>query len=129
MVDRIWALKNELIGQAEKDMRDKGAARMDGDLVDMIHDLAKAEEACWEAEYYRSVVEAMENRQGYMPEMRQDSMRQGYQSASQYGGKRRGYGMRMGYSDPIESLKAAMESATPEERERMKQEVRQITGM
>lgn len=37
-----------------------------GETVDMIKDLADAEKNCWEAMYYRTVVEAMEDRDDVM---------------------------------------------------------------
>lgn len=58
--------------------------------IDAVKDLAEAEKACWEAEYYRSVTEAMED--GKM----------GYDDGMGYGrGGRGGYGRggnRSGYS-------------------------------
>ena len=112
MVDRICALKNALVEQAEIDLREKGAERMDGGIVDMIYDLAKAEECCWEAEYYRSVVEAME------------SYDAGYSAQQKRGNARRGYGH--GYTEEIRNI---VVSASPEERERMKVELRSMLGI
>lgn len=64
MVEKIKDLKDELLMQAEQDMHDNGG--VDHMMIDDIKDLAEAEKSCWEAEYYRSVTEAMEDGQmGY----------------------------------------------------------------
>ena len=64
MVEKIKDLKDELLMQAEQDMHDNGS--VDHMMIDDIKDLAEAEKSCWEAEYYRSVSEAMEDGQmGY----------------------------------------------------------------
>ena len=64
MVEKIASLKDELLMQAEQDMHDNGT--VDHMMIDDIKDLAEAEKSCWEAEYYRSVSEAMEDGQmGY----------------------------------------------------------------
>ena len=68
MVDRIYELKNQILARLEQEMQERGD-RLDateaGKLVDMVKDLAEAEEKCWEAEYYRSVTESMGQSQGY----------------------------------------------------------------
>ena len=138
MVGKIYELKNRLIEQLEKDARDKGVDRLDGDMVDMVKDLACAEKDCWEAEYYRSVTEAMDGASGYMPMgyQGQGGSSMGYRmsgrgSGNQYGG-RRGYSEgSYGYNDgdPMEHLRTAMQGASAEERERMKAEARKVLGM
>lgn len=158
MVEDIYNIKNQIIERIEKDIDERGPERIDvsemGKLVDMVKDLAEAEKACWEAEYYRGVSEAMES-SGY-----DDSMAMGYGgggggrggssggggrggssggssgynmgyrrsgrgSANQYGGRRGyGYGYGMGYD--IDGLKMAMQNADPQEKERMKREIQQL---
>jgi len=102
MVERIKDLKDELLMQAEQDMHDGG--RVDPETIDGIKDLAEAEKACWEAEYYRSVTEAMEDGQmGYDDGM--GYARGGNRSGYARGGNRSGYnqggydgqGYRRGY--------------------------------
>ena len=149
MVEKIYEIKNRLIEKVEEEMREKGADRIDPEMVDMIKDLAEAEKSCWEAEYYRSVSEAMES-SGYMPDMSYGYQGQGgpqggsggsqggsqgygmmgYRqygrgSANQYGGSggRRGYGYD---GDPMQMLREAMQSADPQEKERMKKELQQM---
>lgn len=138
MVNEIYELKNMILEQAMKDAQEKGVERLDGETIDMIKDLAEAEKACWEAEYYRGVSEAMDSsgydgmtgynggrssggtsggRSGYPMGYRQS----GRGSANQYGGRR---GYNMGYD--IEGLKMAMQSADPQERERIKREMQQM---
>lgn len=100
MVEKIKDLKDELLMQAEQDMHDGG--RVDPETIDGIKDLAEAEKSCWEAEYYRSVTEAMEDgKMGY-----DDGMgygRGGNRSGYSRGGNRSGYnqgdgqGYRRGY--------------------------------
>lgn len=94
MVEKIASLKDELLMQAEQDMHDGG--RVDPETIDGIKDLAEAEKACWEAEYYRSVTEAMEDgKMGYDGGM-------GYGRGSRGGmgyerGGNQGYGQGRGY--------------------------------
>lgn len=64
MIDKIRSIKDEMLMQAEQDMHERGG--VDPETIDQIKDLAEAEKSCWEAEYYRSVTEAMEDGQmGY----------------------------------------------------------------
>lgn len=95
MVEKIKDLKDDLLMQAEQDMHEGG--RVDPETIDGIKDLAEAEKACWEAEYYRSVTEAMEDGQmGYDDGMgyARGGNRGGYARGGQGGyerGGRRGY--------------------------------------
>lgn len=130
MVDRIYEIKNKIIEQVEKDMLDKGADRIDPEMVDMVKDLADAEKSCWEAEYYRSVVEAMGGNAGYG----MGGAQMGYNGAygtqqGNYGYRdsmgryaRRGYGS--GYQEHIEALKTELKNAEPQQREAMVKELR-----
>lgn len=106
MVEKIASLKDEILMQAEQEMHDSG--QVNPESIDGIKDLAEAEKACWEAEYYRAVTEAMEDGQmGYA----QGSSQGGYGYAQGgrggsgyeqggYGyerGGRRGYNQGRGY--------------------------------
>lgn len=71
MIDKICKMKDKLCEYAHQQMQ-QGLDRVDtremGAVVDMIKDLAEAEKSCVEADYYESVVEAMEDgggRYGY----------------------------------------------------------------
>ena len=95
MVERIKDLKDELLMQAEQDMHDNGS--VDHMMIDDIKDLAEAEKACWEAEYYRSVTEAMEDGQmGYDDGMGYPRGR-GRSGYNQGGYESGGRGYRRGY--------------------------------
>lgn len=65
-------IKEKLVSCLKAEMA-KGIENVDtkeaGEVVDMIKDIAQCEKYCWEAEYYRSVVEAMggNTRAGYIP--------------------------------------------------------------
>ena len=130
MVERIADDKNKILEYMGKSLEKYGPDKMDveevGKLADAIKDLAEAEKSCWEAEYYRSVTEAM-GTQGYMP----DNM--GYNqyrdSMGRYATRgRRGYSY--GYEhDPIQGVRDAMSGATPEQREKMQRELRTMLGM
>ena len=154
MVEDIYKLKNQVIARMNSEIATRGADRFDveefGKMADIVKDLAEAEESCWEAEYYRSVTEAMGGQQGYgysggngggsqggsqgypmnenwgydqmQPMMGYRSSGRG--SANQYGG-RRGY-PNMGYHDKIDSLRTALHSASPEEKGLMKEEIRKL---
>lgn len=144
MVGKIYELKNRLLEQIEKDVAERGVERMDGEMVDMVKDLAKAEKDCWEAEYYRAVTEAMGGQnaaQGYMPEgmaygyaSGQNGGSQGAQGRSgwqnQYGSgySRRGYGS-MGHTEAVEGIRNIMSMASPDEKERLKAELKPMLGM
>ena len=93
MVEKLKDLKDELLMQAEQEMHDTG--QVNPESIDGIKDLAEAEKACWEAEYYRSVTEAMEDGQmGYVGAEYDDGM--GYSRANRGG---MGYGRGQGSSN------------------------------
>ena len=128
MVEDIYALKNKILQHVKKETMDM--QRMDvkkvGELVDMVKDLAEAEESCWEASYYRKVTEAMEGSSGYSSSgspanggggnMGYDSMRPGY------GSMRSGYNS-MGHDDLMEKLAEEYRSLSQDERMRMKNQL------
>jgi len=151
MVERIKDLKDELLMQAEQDMHDGG--RVDPETIDGIKDLADAEKLCWEAEYYRTVTEAMEDgksgyddgmgysRRGGMGYDRQGrGYRRGYERESRRGYRgqsrdsmgrytsRRGYRRMDGYghTDMMAEVRQMMETADPQEREQLKMQLRQM---
>lgn len=155
MVEAIYDLKNQLLEQMEQDVQERGIERLDKEKVDMVKDLAEAEKSCWEAEYYRSVAEAMEGQSGY-GQMGMSGAQMGYngmsgaqggnrggggRGGSQGGSRgsgsgyrdsrgryaRRGYGM--GYQEHIDALKMEMQQADPQEKERMMQEIRNMGMM
>ena len=151
MVEKIKDLKDELLMQAEQDMHDNGS--VDHMMIDDIKDLAEAENACWEAEYYRTVTEAMEDgksgydggmgysRRGGMGYERQGrGYRRGYERESRRGYRgqprdsmgrytsRRGYRRMDGYghTDMMAEVRQMMETADPQEREQLKMQLRQM---
>lgn len=149
MVERIKDLKDELLMQAEQDMHDNGS--VDHMMIDDIKDLAEAEKSCWEAEYYRSVTEAMDGgqmgyddgmgyarggrggsrgrgyRRGYERESRRGYRGQSRDSAGRYT-SRRGYRRMDGYGhdDMLMEVRQMMETADPQEREQLKMQLRQM---
>lgn len=145
MVEKIKMVKDEMLKRMEQAVNEKGADRVNvqemGMLADIVKDLAEAEKECWEAEYYRSVSEAMEGPSGYMPDgswqydgaMRGGRM--GYNpnrdSMGRYARGRRGYDGSYGYEhEPMEAIRSKMKTASPDEKERMKRELRQmVDGM
>ena len=134
MVEKIKEQKDALLRRLEQVINEKGPERMNiqeaGMLSDQIKDLAEAEKACWEAEYYRAVTEAMDPA-GYMPEG------MGYQGRGMgrmgYNPNRDAMGRyssgRRGYHEGMDGLRAEMQNASPEEREKMKRELRQMLDM
>lgn len=104
MVEKIADLKDQMLMRMEGEISERGIENADvntlGKIADQIKDLAEAEKACWEAEYYRSVTEAMEEgSMGYDDGM---GYARGGQSGSQGGygyerGGRRGYNRGRGY--------------------------------
>ena len=109
MVDRIYDLKNQVLDRIEQEVREKGIDRADylGMMVDMVKDLAEAEKDCWKASYYRAVTEAMEGKSGYG--MSRQPMRRGYRDRS---------------NEMVESVRMAMMDMAPEERDRMRDQLR-----
>ena len=151
MVEVIKDLKDKLLEQMDKEVSERGAERLDPDMVDMVKDLAEAEKSCWEAEYYRSVTEAMDGGSSYSSGYSGGSggssgygYRRGYEGGSQgsqgYGNRsgwanqygrgysRRGYGS-MGLTDSVDGIRNIMMTANPEEKERMKAELRSMLEM
>lgn len=139
MVEKIKHIKDQLLHCMEQKINERGIERADmkelGEIADAVKDLAEAEKACWEAEYYMGISEAMD-KQGYMP----DGGTMGVYSGSMGNSTRQGYRDRMGryasrsgygsvYHDDIQSIREAMTTATPEERERMQRELRQLISM
>jgi len=140
MVELIKETKDTVLERLDKSINEKGADRMNvqevGMLADVVKDLAEAEKACWEAEYYKSVTEAMQDgSMGYDEGM-------GY---SRQGGSQGGRGYRMGYrgqsrdsmgryssrgyhGDPMDDIREMMETADPTERERIRKRLREMAG-
>lgn len=95
MVEKIASLKDELLMQAEQEMHESG--QVNPESIDGIKDLAEAEKACWEAEYYRAVTEAMEDGQmGYDGGMGYRGGRGGM-GYDRQGSSNQGRGYRRGY--------------------------------
>ena len=114
MVDKIYALKNEILKRTNDEIHERGIERMDvkevGELVDMVKDLAEAEAYCWKAEYYRTVTDAMKGEKS------------GY---TQMSGGRSGY---QGGESPVETLRSMLKNSGPDEREKLRNEVRSMIG-
>jgi hypothetical protein len=53
--DRVLAYMETRLAQPQMNVREMG------ELADIVKDLAEAEKYCWEAQYYRTVTEAMED--------------------------------------------------------------------
>lgn len=153
MVEKIKDLKDEILMQAEQEMHDTG--QVNPESIDAVKDLAEAEKSCWEAEYYRTVTEAMEDgkagyddgmgytRRGGMGYDRQGrGYRRGYERESRRGYRgqsrdsmgrytsRRGYRRESyGHDDLMQEVKQLMQTADPQEREQLKMQLRQMTEM
>lgn len=146
MLDKLYDLKADMLQRLEKLVDERGLERLDAkELTDAIKDMS-------EAEYYCSVVEAMDS-YGYMPD---DMSGMGYDDGMGYDGRdgnrgnrggsgnRSGYrdsmgrystranrrrGYRMGHTDMIDGLREELQGASAEERERLKSELRQMLNM
>lgn len=164
MVEAIKETKDQLLDKMQQTIDEKGIERIDvsemGKLADQVKDLAEAEKACWEAEYYRAVTEAMEDGQmGYDDSMGNNmgysrrgrgyqGNQMGYDGRSGYDRGRRGYrrgyrgqsrdsmgrytsrrGYRYGHDDVMQDVKDLMMSADPQEKEQIKQKLRQMADM
>lgn len=165
MVEKIADLKDQLLDRMEQAINERGVEHFDlsevGKITDQIKDMTEAEKACWEAEYFRAVTEAMEdgqmgyddgmgNNMGYSrrgrgyqgnydrgnQNMGYDRGRRGYRRG--YRGRdsmgrytsRRGYrDSRYGHDDMMQEVKDLLMSADPQEREQIKQKLRQMADM
>lgn len=156
MVHKICKMKDKLCDYASQQM-ERGLDNVDtremGMVVDMIKDLAEAEKSCLEADYYESVVEAMEgggdrygydgprsaDRSGWTPGTHRSRMmeddgeggRMGYKN--QYGNwpanpaNRRRRMRRRGYTEEsVENLRSMMEEADPARREQLKHDLEDL---
>ncbi len=135
MVEKIKEAKDDILAYLSKEINRYGGDKMDlaaiEKITDAVKDMAEAEKACWEAEYYRAVAEAMEGGSyGY------DSMPTGGTAPMGYGTRgrmgyrdSRGRYARRGYHEGMDSLREEMQQATPEEREKMKREMRAMLDM
>lgn len=117
-----------------------------GQIIDMIKDLSEAEKSCLEAEYYDSVIDAMENgrRHGYDDQGGNAGGRQGYRMDDNGGsdgrmGYRNRYGnfpanpknrrrmRRSGYSEEsIDNIRQMMEDADPERKRQLKRDLEDL---
>lgn len=149
MIDKICKMKDKLCEYAHQQMQ-QGLDRVDthemGAVIDMIKDLAEAERSCVEADYYESVVEAMEDsggRYGYdeggspggRSDYRMESSdgeggRMGYRN--QYGNwpanpKNRRRMRRRGYTEEsVENIRSMMGEADPARREQLKHDLEEL---
>ena len=150
MVEMIRQTKDTVLERLDKAINEKGADRMNvqevGMLADIVKDLAEAEKSCWEAEYYMTVTVAMEEgSMGYEDGMGYSGGQGGRGGSRDYGYRRgyrgqprdsmgrytsRGYSRgRYGHDDIMQSVKDMMMSADPQEKEQMKQKLRQMADM
>lgn len=160
MVEKIRETKDTVLDRMERAINEKGPERMNvqevGMLADIVKDLAEAEKSCWEAEYYMSVTEAMEDgSMGYEDGMGYASGGSGGRGGS--GGSQGGSGYRSGYrrgyrgqsrdsmgrytsrrgyrqggyghDDMLMEVRQMMESADQQEKERLRQQLRQMSEM
>lgn len=104
--ERLCEIYNDLMRWAETN-KDCADVKTMGEVIDMIKDIAEAEEKCWKACYYKSIVEAMAKAEEWekMEYMDEDG-RMGYDnwrySSGRFAPKGRGHktghrGGRMGY--------------------------------
>lgn len=151
MVHKICKMKDKLCEYACHQM-DRGLEQVDthemGMVVDMIKDLAEAEKSCLEADYYESVVEAMEGddrygyssdgRYGWTPSVHSrmavendgEGGRMGYKN--QYGNwpanpSNRRRMRRRGYTEEsVENLRSMMEESDPARRAQLKKDLEEL---
>ena len=106
MVDKIRDIKNQVLTHIDKQLKERGGIEnvnvaQYGQMVDMVKDLAEAEEKCWKAQYYRNLVS--------------DAMEQKYGGSTDY--------------KEVTALVERVESSSPGERERILNELRMKVGM
>lgn len=104
--ERLCEIYNDLMRWAETN-KDCADVKTMGEVIDMIKDIAEAEEKCWKSCYYKSIVEAMEEAEEWEKmEYMDEEGRMGYDnwrySSGRFAPKGRGHktghrGGRMGY--------------------------------
>lgn len=104
--DRLCEIYNDLMRWVENN-KDCTDVKTMGEVIDMIKDIAEAEEKCWKACYYKSIVEAMEEAEEWEKmEYMDEEGRMGYDNwryaSGRFAPKGRGHktghrGGRMGY--------------------------------
>lgn len=125
MVGRIYEIKNRILEHLDQEVQ-SDSERIDmqtvGMLADMVKDLAEAEEKCWEAEYYHSIVDAMEKsgRSGY------DSGARNNRWQHQSGYSRMGY--QEGHEDAVDHLMESMKGMSEEEKMRARERLLSAMG-
>lgn len=141
MVEKIKESKDKVLKYMDRELTKYGEDRMDvktmGDLADIVKDLAEAEHHCWEAQYYRTVTEAMEGgssgSSGYGSGGGSGSSANGGRMGYGMGGARRGYGGggggSQGYTDPVSSIREMMAMADPETKAKIRGELSGVLGM
>lgn len=124
MIEDIKRLKEKILQYTDQEVNKYGNNRMDtkvvGELADVIKDLA-------EAEYYCSVAQAMGESEaaGYSGM----GGRSGYggQSGGMSGGGRSGYGGNMmGHTDPMSAIRDIMNTADPETKMMLRNEINKM---
>lgn len=126
MVDKIKKIKDEFLELMERDVDQRGAENVNikfhGELADIIKDLAEAEKSCWEAEYYRTVTEAMgkgsPDLSGYTDARMGYGMRRGYGTGSAANG-----GTMAGHTDPVQAIRDMISMADGDTRRRIRREL------
>lgn len=129
MENKVYKLKEKLIGKIEDEMQDMN--RLDVDkvamLIDAVHHLA-------ETEYYCSIADSMwADKHGYsgggtgsstpISQVRSGYMEQPVRSSYMP--------QHMGYmpQDPMEAMREKLRNSSPDERERLKRDAMQMFGM
>ena len=129
MVEKIYEIKNAVLDRIQNDIRESGIERIDvteiGKMVDMVKDLAEAEEKCWESEYYHKVSDSMGSpSKNYSSQSRGYNMNN-YDSRHMY--QMPGYQSgHMGSENMAETVKMAMQGMTPAEREHLREQLRVV---
>ena len=145
MVDKIWKIKNKFLERMESEINERGIERVDvaemDKLANIVHHFAEAEASCWQAEYYKTVTKAMEQGSGgygggtgssagygSSGSMGQGGGRSGYNTPSGYEMARAGYMDDKGGQDVVDTLRSQIQSAGPDDRERLRHQVMSVIG-
>lgn len=120
-MDELKQIKDKMVRHLGKMFDER--ERVDPELADALKDLA-------EAEYYCKVVEQMGEpagyqRMGYMPMGYHEPMGYYYEPSGYQARDARGRYMR-GYEDPVEAVRNILAMAGPDEKERIKAEMRSM---
>ena len=118
MEDKICAIKDKIVQRIDSEIMNRGMDRIDveelGEMIDMVKDLAEAEDHCKQAKYYETVTKAMNQ---------EDSS---YNKGFKTGYTSNLVSKPMDYHETLDSLRSMMEHMDPTDKEHLTTELQSM---